>query len=51
MAAEQEALEDLALADFAAAEGLAVEPEGGASDDGGGEEETTKSMGPQTEAQ
>lgn len=51
MAAEQDALEDLALADFAAAEGFEVEPEGGSSDDGGGEEETTKSMGPTTETQ
>ena len=51
MAGEQEALEDLALADFAAAEGLAIEPEVDASEDGGGEEETTKSMGPETETQ
>jgi len=50
MAHEQEALEDLALADFAAAEGFAIEPEGRSSD-GGGAEETTKSMGPETEAQ
>ena len=49
MAAEQEALEDLALADFAAAEGLPVETEGG--DSGGDVEETTKSMGPEAEAQ
>jgi phage shock protein A len=50
MAQEQEALEDLALADFAASEGIAVDSEGGSSDEGGGEE-TTKSMGPSTEAQ
>lgn len=50
MAEEQDALEDMALADFAAAEGLAVESEGGSSDDGGAEE-TTKSMGPQSETQ
>jgi len=49
MANEQEALEDLALADFAAAEGFAVESEGGSSDGDGGE--TTKSMGPEAEAQ
>jgi phage shock protein A len=42
---EQEALADLALADFAAAEGIALEPEGGASGDLGGGD-TTKSMGP-----
>ncbi len=52
MAVEQEALEDLALADFAASEGLALETEGGSSGDaGGGEEETTKSMGPSAETQ
>lgn len=52
MAQEQEALEDLALADFAASEGIALESEGGSSDDGGGGgEETTKSMGPSTEIQ
>ena len=52
MANEQSALEDLALADFAAAEGLALESEGGSSDDGGGdEEETTKSMGPSAETE
>ncbi|MGI9240998.1 MAG: PspA/IM30 family protein [Verrucomicrobiales bacterium] len=51
MADEQSALEDLALADFAAAEGLALESEGGPSDDGGGEEETTKSMGPSAETE
>jgi phage shock protein A len=50
MANEQAALEDLALADFAAAEGLAIDSEGASSGDGG-EEETTKSMGPETEAQ
>jgi phage shock protein A len=50
MAEEQEALEDLALADFAASEGIALESEGGPSDGGGGEE-TTKSMGPSTELQ
>ena len=49
MAVEQEALEDLALADFAAAEGLPVEENEGSSD--GGEEDTTKSMGPQAETQ
>jgi hypothetical protein len=48
---EQSALEDMALADFAAAEGLAVETEGESSDDSGGEEKTTKSMGPETETQ
>ena len=52
MASEQEALEDLALADFAASEGLALEAEGDSSDDGGDSEETTtKSMGPEAEAQ
>lgn len=46
---EMEALADLALADFAAAEGIALEPETGASGGLGGGD-TTKSMGPaQTE--
>ncbi|MGK0185739.1 MAG: phage shock protein A [Verrucomicrobiales bacterium] len=46
---EMEALADLALADFAAAEGIALEPETGASGDLGGSDasgNTTKSMGP-----
>lgn len=52
MEQEQGALEDLALADFAAAEGFAVEPEGASSGGGdGGGEETTKSMGPEAETQ
>ena len=47
---EMEALADLALADFAAAEGIALEPEGASGDLAGGNTHTTKSMGPaQTE--
>jgi len=48
---EMEALADLALADFAAAEGIALEQEGAASGDSGDSGgETTKTMGPaQTE--
>ncbi len=52
--AEQTALADLALADFAAAEGIAMEDAGGVSsgsDGGGGSTETTKSMGPDAQAQ
>ena len=46
---EMEALADLALADFAAAEGIVLESDGTAGDLGGGGD-TTKSMGPaQTE--
>ncbi|MEZ5330021.1 MAG: PspA/IM30 family protein [Verrucomicrobiales bacterium] len=48
---EMEALADLALADFAAAEGIALEPEGGTAGDLGTGGDTTKSMGPaQTES-
>ncbi len=53
MADEQEALEEMALADFAAAEGMAMDSDdsvsAGSGDGGGGdeeEEESTKSMGP-----
>ncbi len=49
-AAEQDALASQALADFAAAEGIALEPEGGAGAPTG-TDETTKSMGPGSDAQ
>ena len=45
--AEQKALEDQALADFAAAEGMALEPK--ATADAPEATEATKSMGPATE--
>lgn len=53
MAAEQSALEDMALADFAAAEGLTFDAEPvseGSSDSDGGGEDAIKSMGPQESA-
>ena len=47
MADEQEAMEEMALADLAAEMGLELEGDAGATDSGGGgETETTKSMGP-----
>ncbi len=49
--AEQTALADLALADFAAAEGIAMENVEGNPSGGGGSGETTKSMGPDAQAQ
>lgn len=45
-AGEQKALEDLALADFAAAEGIALEPETGSSGSAGGNTDSQKTMGP-----
>ena len=46
MAGEQEAMEEMALADLAAEMGVEVEGSSGGSDGGGGESETTKTMGP-----
>jgi hypothetical protein len=44
-AGEKKALEDLALADFAAAEGIAL-PANGASGSAGGDAAAQKTMGP-----
>ena len=47
--AEQNALADQALADFAAKEGIALEPSNNADAASPGTEGSTKTMGPQTE--
>ena len=50
MEAEQGALEDMALADFAAAEGLTVDEEPVSEGSGDGGDDGVKSMGPQSES-